>query len=191
MRSPSIWLVVVVCFTVSQLAGCGSNTPSDTASSDTSPDSASSDISADPAYVYTDLGEKWSDHTQGLPFVLSYEKGLEVAKSQDKPAMMFVTTTWCGWCKKLSEENFNDPDVAKLLESFVCVIVDGDTEKDAKTQLGATGGYPHLVFLSQDGNKIGECLGYLPVKDFKPIVEAALAQVDSGQPAAAGDDAAE
>ena len=29
--------------------------------------------------------------------------------------MFFVTTTWCGWCKKLARENFRDPEVKKLL----------------------------------------------------------------------------
>ncbi len=61
-----------------------------------------------------------------------------------------------------------------MLESFVCVIVDGDTEKQAKAQLGATRGYPYVVFVSYRGEKLGECLGYKPVSGFKPIVQEAL-----------------
>jgi thiol:disulfide interchange protein len=123
---------------------------------------------------------QWQDHAQGLPFVMSYEKGMEMAKSQDKPAMLFVTTTWCGWCTKLAKENFNDPEVKDLLKNFVCVIVDGDTEKDAKTQLGATRGYPHIIFVSAGGNKLADCLGYKPVSAFKPIVQNALQRSRSG-----------
>jgi thioredoxin-related protein len=63
--------------------------------------------------------EKWGDHTQDLPFVIGYEKGLELARSHDKPAMMFVTTTWCGWCKRLALENFNDSEVQRLLASSI------------------------------------------------------------------------
>lgn len=117
---------------------------------------------------------EWQDHAQGLPFVLGYEKGMEIAKSQDKPAMLFVTTTWCGWCTKLAKENFNDPEVKDLLKNFVCVIVDGDTEKEATRQLGATQGYPHIIFVSATGVKLADCLGYKPVSEFEPIVQEAL-----------------
>ena len=113
--------------------------------------------------------------SQGLPFVIGYQQGLQQARTEGKPAMMFVTTTWCGWCKKLAQDNFNDPEVKDLLSNFVCVIVDGDTESAAKSELGATQGYPHIVFLSTKGEKIGECLGYRPLAEFKPIVQQALA----------------
>jgi thioredoxin-related protein len=91
--------------------------------------------------------------------------------------MVFVTTTWCGWCKKLAEENFNDPEVKKLLEeNFVCVIVDGDTEKETAKKFGVRG-FPHIIFQSQQGDVLEECKGYRPVDKFKPLVEQALAQV--------------
>ena len=61
----------------------------------------------------------------GLPFFLGYENGLAAAKSSNKPVMFFVTATWCGWCKRLARESFTDPQIKKLLENFVLVIVDG------------------------------------------------------------------
>lgn len=121
----------------------------------------------------------WAEHTQGLPFIFGYEKGLAAAAEQKKPAMMFVTTTWCGWCKKLAEENFNDAEVKDLLSNFVCVIVDGDEEKSAARKLGANG-YPHLVFLSSTGEKLEEQSGYAPVDVFKPLVKKALEKSRQG-----------
>lgn len=41
--------------------------------------------------------------------------------------------------------------------------------------MGATLGYPHVVFLSADGDKLAECLGYKPADEFKSIVERSLA----------------
>ena len=70
--------------------------------------------------------KNWDEHTQGLPFVVGYDKGMNAAAAENKPVMMFVTTTWCGLCRKLAEENFNDTEVKELLTNFVCVIVDGD-----------------------------------------------------------------
>lgn len=121
--------------------------------------------------------KQWREHTQGLPFVIGYQQGLEQAQAQGKPAMMFVTTTWCGWCKRLAQESLNDPEVRDLLEHFVCVIVDGDTEPEAKAQLGAADSYPDIVFVSPQGQRLAECSGYKPVNEFKPLVQLALQQV--------------
>ncbi len=120
-------------------------------------------------------GGKWNEHTQGVSFVVGYERGLEEMRTAGKPAMMFVTTTWCSWCKKLAADNFNDPAVRKLLDNFVCVIVDGDEEDEAKRLLGVEG-YPHIILLAPTGRPVGECLGYKPVSEFKPILEKALAK---------------
>ena len=124
--------------------------------------------------------EGWGDHTQGLPFVMGYEAGLKEAAAKNKPAMMFVTTTWCGWCKKLAEDNFTDAEVKKLLDNFVLVIVDGDVEKSAASKLGAEG-YPHIVFVTSKGDTLVESSGYVPVEAFKPIVEKALEKSREGK----------
>lgn len=100
----------------------------------------------------------WDDHTLGLPFEVGYDQGMKAAAAQDKPAMMFVTTTWCGWCKKLADENFNNEEVKELLTHFVCVIVDGDVETGAAQKLGADG-YPHIVFLPPQRRDPGGILG--------------------------------
>ena len=114
--------------------------------------------------------------------MIGYQKGLELAQAQGKPAMMFVTTTWCGWCKRLSQESLNDAEVRDLLENFVCVIVDGDTEQEAKSQLGVSESYPDIVFVSPQGERLSECSGYKPVNEFKPIVQAALQRVRNAEP---------
>ncbi len=120
--------------------------------------------------------EDWSSHTQGLPFVFGYEAGRQESQAQQKPVMYFVTTTWCGWCRKLAGEAFQDERIKQLLtDEFVCVIVDGDTEKAAAKQLGARG-FPHLVFENAAGKKVNECRGYVPKDRFLKIVEEALSK---------------
>ena len=170
-----IWPPVVSIVVMMWLSGCGSSeseTPS--VQNDVPVETEASVPTLDPA-----LEEKWAEHTQGLPFVVGYRRGVNLAEEQGKPVMLFVTTTWCGWCKKLSKESFNEQEIKELLKNFVCVIVDGDTEKSALTELGATEGYPHVIFVSQEGEKIGECLGYRPATEFKAIVEQALSAVSS------------
>jgi thioredoxin-related protein len=125
--------------------------------------------------------DDWNSHTQGLPFVFGYEEGMAKAKSEGKPAMLFVTTTWCGWCKKLANESFRDPEIRDLLiKNFVCVLVDGDTEVSAKQKLGVRG-YPHVVFVSANGVRLQECIGYVPSEKFLSLVRSALERNALGQ----------
>lgn len=118
--------------------------------------------------------KSWSDHTQGLPFVMGYEAGLQQASSQGKPAMLFVTTTWCSWCKKLAKEAFNDAEIRQILtDKFVCVIIDGDTEREAVSTLGVDG-YPHVVFHNTAGQKVDEVIGYVPAPEFRAHLDGVL-----------------
>lgn len=145
------------------LAGCGQGIPPLPGELPSGP------VSYDPAV--------WNDHTHGLPFVYGYQKGINEAKIADKPVMLFVTTTWCGWCKKLAADNFENAEIRKLLEdNFVLVIVDGDSEKAVVTEYGVQG-FPALFFETAEGHRLGEVPGYVPPEEFKPIVEQALNKV--------------
>ena len=178
MRKPVRWLVLLALAAGVGLAGCDSEQPQKSASG-----TGKAETKGPPPIPELTAAEKekWGDHTQDLRFVIGYEKGLELARSHDKPAMMFVTTTWCGWCKRLANENFNDPEVQRLLDSFILVIVDGDTEEDAQRALDFPGGYPYIAFVTPNGEKLGSVRGYRPVKDFKPIVQEALDRARGGE----------
>jgi thiol-disulfide isomerase/thioredoxin len=185
----SVALVALACLA---WTGCNNGTDTDTPddttttpdttdtttdTTDTTTDPGSAQTSGDPGAGSTAaVPEEWQSHTQGLPFVFGYDKGLAQAKEQNKPAMLFVTTTWCGWCKKLAGESFNDSETKQLLtENFVLVIVDGDTEKDAVTKLGVEG-FPHVIFTSSAGDTLEEQRGYAPTKEFRAVAEKALKQ---------------
>jgi len=118
----------------------------------------------------------WNEHTQGLTFVVGYDAGLAKAKAEDKPVMLFVTATWCGWCKKLANESFNDPEIRQLLDKFVLVIVDLDTEGEVAEKLGVQG-VPYIVFESPTGQKLSVTEGYKPAPEFKADIEHALEQL--------------
>ncbi|MBM4000639.1 MAG: DUF255 domain-containing protein [Planctomycetes bacterium] len=118
----------------------------------------------------------WSEHTHGLPFIVGMDEGLATARAKEMPAMLFVTTTWCGWCKKLAGDTFKDPTIRQLLtENFICVLIDGDAEKKARTVLGARA-YPHVIFHDRDGERVLDFRGYIPKDEFQRIVEEALAK---------------
>lgn len=139
------------------------------------PETASGSVGTAPRHTVEEpIPAKWREHTQGLPFVIGYERGLEEVRARHKPAMLFITTTWCGPCRNFANDNLTDPEIRELLGNFVCVLVDGDTERRARQEMG-TRGYPHIVFLSDRGEKLAEFHAYRSPQQFKAIAEAVLA----------------
>lgn len=133
----------------------------------------------------------WESHTQGLPFVIGYEAGMAQARDQQKPALVFFTTHWCGVCQKLASHSFTDPQVRALLGQFSLVLVDGDRERAAVQRFGVPG-YPCLVVLADDGEPFAYMLGYMPPEEFAGKLRQALRMLNAPLPPAAteqpGDD---
>lgn len=118
--------------------------------------------------------EVWEEHTVGLPFVFGYDDGMAKAQAEGRPAMIFLTTTWCSWCKKMSATCLQDPEIRELLEqNFVLVLVDGDQESAVKRKLKNTG-YPHIVFLSPDEQILASQNGFAEPAAFKQVIAQAL-----------------
>ncbi|QDV70324.1 Disulfide bond reductase DsbH precursor [Rosistilla carotiformis] len=119
--------------------------------------------------------EVWDEHTVGLPFLYGYDEGLAKAQAEGRPAMIFLTTTWCKWCKRMSATCLQDPEIRGLLEqNFVLVLVDGDQESAVKRKLKNTG-YPHIVFISPDEQILASQNGYAEPDAFKQVIAQALA----------------
>ncbi len=111
------------------------------------------------------------------------ETAVKTAAEQDKPVMVDVYTDWCGWCKKMDKEVFNNPDVAEALDRmFTLAKVNGEsresiTYKGQKTdgfgivQGFGIRGYPALIFLDSKGDVLTIIPGYIDAENFLPIVE--------------------
>lgn len=121
---------------------------------------------------------------------MSYDLGLDKAKTEDKHVFIDFTAKWCGWCKKMDKETFSRPEVIEMLNNnFIPVRVDGDsnrelningykiTERNLTRHEFGVRGLPAFWFLKSDGTKLGVIRGYKPadymmealayVKDYK------------------------
>src|SRR5262245_4891497 len=70
---------------------------------------------------------------EGVPGGLVFEPGpppfatvLAKARAEKKVVFVDFSTEWCGWCKKLEQEVFSRPEVAKAMTGFVNVHVDAE-----------------------------------------------------------------
>jgi len=103
----------------------------------------------------------------------TFAAGLEAAKAQGKPILVYGWATWCKFCRKYHEEVFPDPEVNGILKKdFVLVAVDLDTNKEDAKRFSFN--YPpKLVFLHPDGSRITEIPGYVPKDTFLSILRQA------------------
>ncbi len=114
---------------------------------------------------------------------LSFDKGLEQAKTGKKKILVDVYTDWCGWCKKMDKEVFNHELVAPYLSNqYVLIKLNAESDaaasyKNQKTSerglaqaFGVTG-YPTLLFLESNGEYITPLPGYVKAEDFLPILK--------------------
>jgi thioredoxin-related protein len=128
-----------------------------------------------------DKNEKKKDNPVDTTQVnwLRYDEGLVKARETGKHIVIYFTTNWCGYCKKMQRETFSKPDVIKFLnDSLVCIKVDGDSKREldvdgykiternlSRAEYGVTG-YPAFWFLKPDGERIGPAKGYKPTEAF-------------------------
>ena len=115
---------------------------------------------------------------------LNYEDGLKKGKLENKSIFVDFYTSWCGWCKKLDKDVYNDSAVKVVLaRHFVTVktnaeskrrftLDDGKEYTDASLAREVFGvqGYPALWFLSAGGEKLTYIPGYVPKEKFVNIL---------------------
>ena len=124
------------------------------------------------------------------------DNAISDAKSSNKKFILIdLYTDWCGWCKKMDENTFTDANVQSLLnanfttvkfnaETADVVSFNGKSYSFAKTgarganqlaiDLGSVGGrlgYPTLVVLDANGNKLQSFAGYKDVETLTTILK--------------------
>lgn len=99
-------------------------------------------------------------------------EALTRAIKEDRMIFLSIGYSACHWCHVMERESFNNPEVAKLLNSnFVCIKVDREERPDIDqiymTSLqffGIQGGWPLTMFLTPDAKPIAGGT-YWPVED--------------------------
>lgn len=126
---------------------------------------------------------------------LSWDEAVQLSETDTNPKKMFIDvyTDWCGWCKKMDKETFQNPEVSKYMqENFYMVKMDaegkdpieykGNTFKFvpsgrrgyhelAAALLQGKMSYPTVVFLDEEMNMLSPVPGYQQVGPFLQIAK--------------------
>ncbi len=116
----------------------------------------------------------------------------EMCKKQPKKILIDMYTDWCGWCKKMDAETFNNPAIASYITNyFYPVKFDAETHdtitfKEKKYVNKNTGkrsshdlaiellagkmSYPTIVYLDENFDMLSPVGGYMSPRDIEPIL---------------------
>lgn len=126
---------------------------------------------------------------------ISWEEAVELSKTDAQPKKIFVDvyTDWCGWCKKMDENTFQNPEVSKYMQdNFYMVKMDAESKDPIEYQgktfkfvpsgrrgyhelaaalLQGRMSYPTVVFLDEQLNMLSPVPGYQQVEPFMQIAK--------------------
>ena len=104
---------------------------------------------------------------------LPFDQLLARCRATGKPAMLYFTTSWCGYCRKLERETLSDPAVGQHMSGYVNVHYDGESAvgQPLAKRFGVRG-FPTLVRVDASGASTGSWEGFDVPRDFMRRIPA-------------------
>lgn len=114
----------------------------------------------------------------GVGWKASLDSALSEAKQKQKYVLADVYTDWCGWCKKLDKDTFQDDQMVKYLKGkFICVKLNAEGSKEGKAAAKKyhVHGFPCSLVFNTEGKFIGRLSGYMEPDKFQSALEDLIA----------------
>ena len=110
--------------------------------------------------------------------------GLETARVQEKPVLMFFYTEWCIYCKKMDSEVFSDSEISQYInENFISMRINPEKDKDTLEIMGekvppaklmaytGSNGFPTTLFLNNKKKPITTVPGFVEKHTFLSMLK--------------------
>jgi thiol-disulfide isomerase/thioredoxin len=107
-----------------------------------------------------------------IKWIHSPELVLKLAKSRNKPVMMYFYTESSEQCKKLNSEVYSNKEIINLSEQFIAVKVNAERYPNEASRY-KVGGYPTVIFLGSKGTEKARMNGYYDSGEFFKIMNKA------------------
>lgn len=94
------------------------------------------------------------------------------AEARGRTVFAFVSTSWCGPCKRMKDQSFLDPAVARLVnDRLVPVLLDGERgEGLAMCGQLKINSYPTMVFMGPNGAEIDRAFGFHDARQLAQVI---------------------
>ncbi|MBS3770802.1 MAG: DUF255 domain-containing protein [Bacteroidales bacterium] len=123
----------------------------------------------------------------------SFEEAVKLNKENPKKVLIDVYTDWCGWCKKMKKQTFNNPEIAQYInENYYPVRFNAETNKKVQFKgrifakkeegdrkphdlaialLNGKMSYPSVAYLDGNNQLITAVPGFYGPKEYEPILK--------------------
>lgn len=111
----------------------------------------------------------------------SWEETISKAKAQNLPIFLSVSTSWCGYCKKMKRNAFSDKSVGTYFnQKFINLSIDAEKgEGIAIAEKLGVQGYPSNFIFNTEGKVIEASSGYMNKKELLKFAESGLKKFSS------------
>lgn len=126
---------------------------------------------------------------------MTFQEAIKLNETTPKKIFIDTYTDWCGWCKKMDQTTFQNPEVVEYMnENYYAVKLDAEmndtivfggytfineggkngrkgTHQLAIALLQGKMSYPSYVFMDEQNQLLTVAPGYMEAKDFLPVLK--------------------
>ena len=107
-----------------------------------------------------------SAEAQSIDWRKDLKKAARESEIYGKPVLLYLSTDWCHFCRKMEGETFADSEVgAKVSSDLIAVRLDGEKHRSIVRKFGVRG-FPMSIVLDSRMKVLAEIRGYRQIPQF-------------------------